>query len=315
MTTHRLIRIASAFACVAVTMMSAACDDAPPSPVGPSTFRGPAVTSVSPNAGVSEVATTVRIEGERFLPGATVTMDGVATNVVVVNNTTITATTPAHVAGAVAVVVTNPDGKRSSLPGASFTFADLAVTSVAPVAARPGSAVRILGKGFSAGAAVTIGGVAARVVSSNVISSIDVIAPDHDAGSVDVVVTNPDGRNITLTGAFRFTTITISVSANVVAAGDELTVSWVVPDQGEPSGVRLPEDAIALWNIKTNQRIWDEETTGTSSGTRTINAPNEPGQYEFRYRDFTDFTHRDIGRSSVITVNAAAPSGSRPQRP
>ncbi len=313
MTAHRLIRIAGAFVCLAGLTMGAACDDAPPSTAGPSNFLGPAVTSVSPNAGVAESATSVRIDGSGFLPGATVTMDGAATNVIVVNSTTITATTPIHVAGVVAVVVTNPDGKSSSLPK-GFTFADFTVTGVAPAFARSGSTVRISGAGFGAGATVTMGGGLAQILSST-FSTIDVIAPDHDGGSVDVVVTNPGGRSVMLTGGFRFTTVTITVSADVVTAGSELAVSWNVPDQGEPPTVRGAEDYISLWNIDTGKFIWAQETTGTPSGTRTLNAPKEPGHYEFQYKDFNDLRNpydRIMGRSGVITVTAAAPAGSRP---
>jgi hypothetical protein len=193
----------------------------------------------------------------------------------------------------------------------------LAVTSVAPVAARSGSTVRILGAGFGASTTVTMGGVVARILSPVNFSTIDVIAPDHDGGSVDVVVTNPGGRSVTLTGAFRFTTVTISVSANEVTAGSELTVSWIVPDQGESSTVRGAEDAILLWNINAGKFAWGEETTGTSSGTRTLNAPNEPGQYEFQYKDFNELRRpydRVMGRSSVITVTAAGQSNSRTSR-
>lgn len=221
------------------------------------------------------------------------------------------------IAGAVVVAgLTLGCDKSLGVTGPS-NFPGLSVTSVAPVAARSGSTVRILGAGFSAGATVTIGGVAARILSNNH-STIDAIAPDHESGSVDVVVTNPGGRNVTLAGAFRFTTLTISVSASEVTAGSELTVSWIVPDQGEPRTVRGAEDQMVLWNINTGKVAWFEETTGTSSGTRTLNAPNEPGQYEFQYKDFNDLRRpydRVMGRSSVITVTAAAPSGSRQQRP
>lgn len=318
MKTYPLIRIACAFACALGTLMSAGCDEAPRPPVGPSDVPGPVVTpapvvtSVSPKGGAPEVAASVRIEGSGFLPGATVTMDGAATNVVVVNGTTITATTPAHAAGVVAVVVTNPDGKSSSLP-AAFTFADLAIASVAPVAARPGSPVGILGAGFSTSVTVTMGGVPAAISSSS-FSTIVVIVPDHDAGTADVVVTNPGGQSVTLTDGLRFTTLTISVSANEVTAGSELTVSWIVPDQEEPPNVRGTEHAIVLWSINTGKFVWGT-TTDTSSGTRTIKAPKEPGEYQFQYKDFNDLRtpyDRVMGRSSVITVTAAAPSGSRP---
>ena len=56
----------------------------------------PTVSSVSPNSGPTAGGTAVTITGTNFAAGATVTFGGTAaTNVTVVNSTTITATTPA----------------------------------------------------------------------------------------------------------------------------------------------------------------------------------------------------------------------------
>ena len=226
------IRIACTFACVAWTMMGAACNEAPQSPAGPSSPLG------------------------------------------------------------------------------------LSVTNVAPVFGLSGTTVRINGTGFDTGTVVTMGGIAASILSRTS-STISVIAPGRHGGPADVVVTNPDGRSVTVTGGFRFTTVTVSVSATVVPAGAELTVSWNVPDQGESSFVRGAEDYISLWNVN-GKFILAWETTGMSSGTRTLNAPMEPGQYEFHYKDFNELRtpyDRVMGRSSVITVTPAETSGSHPQRP
>ena len=66
----------------------------------------PKVTGVSPNNGTTAGGTAVTITGTNFAAGATVTFGGTAaTNVVVVSGTQITATTPAHAAGAVTVTV------------------------------------------------------------------------------------------------------------------------------------------------------------------------------------------------------------------
>src|SRR5205085_10011846 len=68
---------------------------------------GPTVTSVNPSNGSTGGGTGVTVAGTNFVAGATVTFGGTAaTNVVVVSGTQITATTPAHAAGAVNVVVT-----------------------------------------------------------------------------------------------------------------------------------------------------------------------------------------------------------------
>ena len=67
----------------------------------------PTVTNVSPNHGSTAGGTAVTITGTNFASGAAMTFGGTAaTNVVVVNSTTITATTPAHAAGAITVTVT-----------------------------------------------------------------------------------------------------------------------------------------------------------------------------------------------------------------
>src|SRR5437016_13781897 len=69
------------------------------------------VTSVTPNTGPTAGGTAVTIGGSGFLATTSVTFGGTAaTSVVVVNNNTITAVTPAHAAGAVNVVVTNCSG-------------------------------------------------------------------------------------------------------------------------------------------------------------------------------------------------------------
>jgi hypothetical protein len=76
----------------------------------------PTVTGVSPSSGPGAGGTAVSITGTNFVTGATVTLGGTgATNVVVVSGTQMTATTPAHAAGAVNVVVTNQDTQTGTL--------------------------------------------------------------------------------------------------------------------------------------------------------------------------------------------------------
>src|ERR1035437_10086072 len=113
------------------------------------------------------VGTAVTITGTNFAAGATVKFGSTAaTNVVVVNSTTITATTPVGTAGAVTVAVSNPGGQSGSLASAFTYIASPTVSSVAPnngpVAG--GTAVTITGTNFAAGATVTFGGTAATNV-------------------------------------------------------------------------------------------------------------------------------------------------------
>src|SRR5205085_2904422 len=82
----------------------------------------PNVSSITPNSGTTAGGTSVMISGANFVSGASVNIGGTAATGVSVNNSTsITATTPAHAAGAANVVVTNPDNQSGTL-ASGFTF-------------------------------------------------------------------------------------------------------------------------------------------------------------------------------------------------
>src|SRR6266851_2726081 len=82
----------------------------------------PTVTGIGPSSGTANGGTPVTITGTGFLSGATVKLGGTtAANVTVTSSSTITATTPAHAAGTVDVVVTNTDGQSGTLSG-GYTY-------------------------------------------------------------------------------------------------------------------------------------------------------------------------------------------------
>ena len=82
----------------------------------------PTVSAISPNTGTANGGTAVTVTGTGFLSGATVTIGGTAaTGVTVVSSTSITATTPAHAAGAADVVVKNTDNQAGALSG-GYTY-------------------------------------------------------------------------------------------------------------------------------------------------------------------------------------------------
>ncbi|MFG6197771.1 IPT/TIG domain-containing protein [Nonomuraea sp. JJY05] len=85
-------------------------------------FPTAAIESVFPVTGAAAGGTQVTVKGSSFTPGAAVAFGGTAaTNVVVVDDTTITCRTPAKAAGAVAVQVTTDAGPVSKANG--FTYA------------------------------------------------------------------------------------------------------------------------------------------------------------------------------------------------
>ena len=82
----------------------------------------PTVTGIAPPNGPTTGGTSVAITGTGFQPMATVTIGGVnATGITVNSSTSITATTGAHTAGTVNVVVQNPDSQSGTLAN-GFTY-------------------------------------------------------------------------------------------------------------------------------------------------------------------------------------------------
>lgn len=177
------------------------------------TATGATVTSISPNTGSSAGGVPVTITGTNFAAGAIVSFGvATATQVVVVNSTTITAVTPPYVGGNTSVSVTNVAGDKGSLTnGFAYVTTPLptqpVLNVVVPNIGSPagGDTVTITGSNLVRGMKVTFGGNPATVISNTAVS-IQATTPPGVAGStVDVVITNPNGQSSTsLTPAFAY---------------------------------------------------------------------------------------------------------------
>src|SRR5437868_6045842 len=176
-----------------------------------SSAPAPTVSAISPNSGAAAGGTAVTITGTNFLAGATVTLGGTAaTGVTVVSSTSMTATTAAHAAGTVNVVVTNTDAQSGTLTnGYTYTGTNPAptVSAITPNSGSTGGGTRvtITGTGFLAGATVSLGGTAATGVTVVNSTSITATTAAHAASTVNVVVTNTDAQSGTLTNGYTYT--------------------------------------------------------------------------------------------------------------
>ncbi len=169
----------------------------------------PAVTSLSPTSGPTAGDTSVTITGTGFT-GATA-VDFGATPVAaftVVNNTEITADSPAAGTGTVNVTVTTPGGTSATSTADQFIYSVAApvVTGLSPASGPTtvGIPVTITGTGFIGATAVDFGtGVASSFTE---VSSTEIIAvsPAAGTGTVNVTVTTPGGTSATST-ADQFT--------------------------------------------------------------------------------------------------------------
>jgi hypothetical protein len=287
--------MAVAAAVVSVSLcLAPACGGSPsdpsPSPIpSPSAF---AISSVVPPSGPEGVE--VRIAGNGFVDGATVTVGGVAVAARVASNALIFVTIPVLSTGGLDVVVTNPDGQRATSPRA-FTFVRLEITDVSPNAGWVGFQFFVFGTGMLPGARLSIDGATAGTAGTG--PSIVAIAPNHSPGPVDLVVTNPGGASVTRAGGFTYLPApTLTVSPTVIAPGGQLQVSYVVP---LTSGL----DWIGLYRLNAdNIDYLAYQYIGGLLGTVTFTAPAQPGQYQFRYLPLDGYL--DYARTETVTVTA-----------
>jgi len=190
----------------------------------------PTVSSVTPNTGSTAGGTSVTITGTNFATGATVTFGATAaTNVVVVNSTSITATTPAGSAGAVTVKVT-VSGQSGNLTN-GFTYANIpTVSGVSPNygPAAGGTPVTITGANFAAGATVMFGGTAATNVAVVSGTSITATTPAGSVGAVTVTVT-VSGQSGSLANGFSYilppTVSSVAPNSGSAAGGTPVTIT------------------------------------------------------------------------------------------
>ena len=168
----------------------------------------PNPTSVYRQGGTTMGGSRVTIGGTGFGPcgPVSVTFDGVqATEVQVVNSSTITCRTPAHAEGGAVVTVTNGDGQSGTLP-APFLYLSPFIMDMDPhfAPATGGSVVTISGYGFAlSGSRVLFGDAdATGVVATD--DTINCISPPHAPGNVDVTIVNPDGLSYTRSGLFTY---------------------------------------------------------------------------------------------------------------
>jgi PKD repeat protein len=254
----------------------------------------PTFTSIAPLSGTTLGGTAVMIFGTNLIGATGVTLGGTpATGVTVVSDTSITATTPGHTAGAVDVVVTTPNGTATGSGTYTYGAAPPTFTSIAPVAGpiAGGTSVTITGSGFTGATAVTFGGNAATGVTVVSDTSITATTPFHSAGAVDVVVTTPGG---TATGTSKYTYTTtaaptftsIAPASGPTAGVTAVTITGTNFVAGGSLGVTI--DGVAATNVTRTlaTRITASTPAGTA-GAKDVVITNNDGQTVTRTGAYT----------------------------
>ena len=106
------------------------------------------------------------------------------------------------------------------------------LTSVSPTSgpSTGGTPVTLTGQNFAPNATVTFGGTAATSVVVASATQITANTPPHTQGSVNVVVTNPDGQSATLANGFTFgapapTIMSVSPTTGLTTGGTAVTLT------------------------------------------------------------------------------------------
>ncbi len=281
----------------------------------------PTVSGVSPTSGPAAGGTSVTISGTNFTGTTGVTFGGTAaTGVTVVNSTTITATAPAHAAGAVNVAVTNSAG--TSTANSFYTYiAAPTVTGVSPTTgpSAGGTSLTITGTGFTGATALTIGGTAPTSFTVNNSTTITTTAPAHAGGAVNIVVTTPGGTG-TGTGLYTYfvpTVTAVSVPADGTAKlGDNLdfTINWsaAVTVTGTPTlGLTIGSTSrsanyvsgsttsslLFRYTVQAGDLDADGITVGTLAGTIRDAASNS-----------ASLTLNSVGSTANVNVDGVVPT-------
>ena len=180
----------------------------------------PVVNGVTPGQGATNGGNQVTISGSSFFGPASVSIAGLpASNVTVVNSTTITASAPAHAVGAVDVTVTNGDGGVSAPLAAGYTY----VLGTGPV-----NFIQAGGTGASTGTHST-----ATVIMPNpqTVGDWMVVVVGWGDTTSDVASVTDDGNNTYTRALATFQNAAGNISqtiyyGKVAASGTTLTVTF-----------------------------------------------------------------------------------------
>lgn len=251
----------------------------------------PTVTAINPATGPTTGSTSVTITGTGLTGATSVKIGGAAaTSVVVTNDTTITAKTPAGTAGARDIEVTTPGGTGKLSGGYTYTTPAPTITTVAPTngPAAGSTPVIITGTGFTGATGVTFGGTAGTAFSVTNDTTIAVTTPAGTVGAKDVVVQSPNG-NATKVGGYTYnapapTVASIAPATGAAAGGTAATITGT----GFASGATATiggADAAAVFVSATSLTVTSPAGTAGAQDVVVKNPDNQtanlPGGFTY----------------------------------
>lgn len=181
----------------------------------------PSVDRIEPESGPATGGRALVVYGKGMFE-AVLTIDGIAVPVTVdATGTTMTAVTPPHAPGPVALAVANSVGAATAVPTFTYTAAFAEITP-RKAGTRGGDRVLISGKGLDGAIRVSFGDETAEIVEVSD-ERIEVLTPAHSPGQVRLTVETPTGSAVPAdAGDDVFDFVTSSIPS--------------LPEQGSPVG-------------------------------------------------------------------------------
>jgi hypothetical protein len=155
-----------------------------------------------------------------------------------------------------------------------------------------GTMLVISGGGFTPGATVSFGGTPATSVQVESATSLTALAPDHSAGLVDIVVTNPDGRSGTLLKGYTYVDpLAVNIlnpnGGETLLSDSTCNVTWSVTGGSFVSqDVYVSLDGGTQWSVlathlpaQTNSLKWRVPRIATTSARIRVRVSNANGEW------------------------------------
>lgn len=286
------------------------------SAVAQTSSHGPSVRSLSARSGSTSGGTRVVIHGSHFIHVTAVRFGGLSGRAVsVTSSTRLTVLTPTHSAGVVDVRIVTRSGTSRTHPADRFAFvAPPRVSALSPNGGLPsgGTRVTIRGAHFTRSSAVRFGttaGTSSRLVST---TELQVTAPAHAQGAVDVRVSNSYGRStITTADRYTYTDAPAPVSDLTVADATTTTITLRWLPWASTGGIMIRRTTGAT------------APASPAAGTLVAKVPAttrsfvDSGLTPVTTYSYTVFAYTSAGPvySSASTITASTPLNSRPDIP
>ena len=242
----------------------------------------PAITAISPAAGLTGGGTKVTLTGTNLSTTRLVTFGGVrASGLKILSSTKVTAIAPAHATGAVQVRATTAFGTSLTSASNKFAYGVLPIVTGLSPSSGPstgGTTVIVTGSGFTGATAVKFGTNAASHFTVSSGTKITAAAPPGTPGTVNLRVTTAFGTSATSTaGRYTYTApVGPSVSGLNPASGPAAGRTSVTISGSGFTGateVHFGQAAAASFTVDSGTQITAVSPASTGTVDVTVTTP------------------------------------------